>query len=176
VLKAGKAHAPALLEVVVEIAMEAPAERARQAEQAAIGTVLQQDPVEVVVELDAAGHASPCLFQPVDDVGQTVDPLDSRLGRLVERKRLQGGEDRPDLPNFGRIQRGQAKSPAGVRHQEAFPREPEQCFADGSTTDAQLRGDGGVAELGSSGYGSLLKAMQNLEIDLLTERSARDSG
>jgi hypothetical protein len=163
-----------LFEVVVEIAPEGPAQRAGQIEQPAVGAVLQQDPVEVVVELDAAGDVAASLLQPVNDAGQAIEPLTTGLGGLVERQRLQGSEDRSDLAQLGRIEWSKTEPPAGLRRQEALPGETQHGFADRRPADAQFDRDGNVTELDARDQESTLNALQDLKIDLLAEGSALD--
>jgi hypothetical protein len=166
VLKTGEAHASALLEVMVEIAPKAPAQSTYEAEQPSVRAVLEQDPVEVVVELDAAGDVAASLLQPTDDVGQAVEALGARIGGLVKCQRLEGGEDRPDLKELRRVERGQAEASPGVGGEQALTGETEQGFADRGAAYAEFGGDGGVAELGASRNGTSLNTLQDLEIHL----------
>ena len=133
----------------MEIAPKAAAEGADQTEQPPVRAVLEQDAVPLVVELDAAGDVAAGLLQPPDDVGQPLEPLGARIGRLVERQRLQRGQDGADLPQLGRIERGQAKAPPCLGRQQAFAGEAEEGLADRGPADAKLGGDGGIAELGA---------------------------
>ena len=96
--------------------------------------------------------------------------LGARLGGLVEREGLERGEDRADLPELGRGRGGPAGTASRLGGQQAFAGEPEQGLADRSSADAQLGGDGGVAQLGAGGDGAALNALQDLEIHLFAER------
>jgi hypothetical protein len=169
-LETGEAHAPASLEVVVEIASQRPAKSSDEGEQPAVGAVLQQDTMELLVELDTPGDVTPGLLQPPDDVGETLEAGRIRGGRLVERERLERGEDGADLAKLGPVEGGEAESSARLRRQQSFAGETEKGFPHGGAADPELAGDGGIANPRSAGDGALLNALKDLEIDLVAER------
>jgi hypothetical protein len=173
-LKAGEAHAAPSLEVVVEIAPQRAAKSSDEGEEPSVGTVLQEDSMKLVVELDTAGDVAPGLFQAPDDIGEPVQSRRIWRGRLVERERLEGGENGPDLTELGPIEGGQAESPAGLRGKQPFTGEAQECFPHRGPADPELAGDGGIADSGPAGDRSLLNALQDLKIDLLPEWRSRN--
>jgi hypothetical protein len=161
---------------VVQVAAETPAQGLEQSEQPAIGAALQEDAMKLIVQLHAGGDVASSLLQAPDDLAQAAELNVGRLGGLVEGQGFQRGEDRADVSQLNRGHLGQAKAAARLSGEHTLAGEPDEGFADWSAADAEFRGDGCVAELGSRGEASALNALEELEIDLVTERVPSDPG
>src|SRR5687768_11335063 len=123
--------------------------------------------MELLVELDAAGDIAPDQLQLPDDVGEAAQPLGDGLWGLVQRERLERGEDGAEVAQLRSVEGGEAKSSARLRGEQPFAGESEQGLADRGSADPQFGGNGGIANPGADGEVALLDALQDLEIDLL---------
>ena len=152
------------------------AERDNQVEQATVGARLEQHPVPLVFEIEAAGDVPAGLLEPPVHLAEAVEPVWRGWRLEAEGKGLQRAQDIPHLPQLGGIQGTHAEplSHGGIQH--ALPGELEQGLADGGSADAELGGEIAVADAGARREIAPLDTIEDLATDLVTKWGTRDHG
>ena len=108
--------------------------------------------------------------------GELVEAVGGEVGDQIDGERLQDRQDDPDLLQLVRRQGLDPEPAPYLRLQGALPGEADQGLANRSPADAELPGNLGVPDTGSGRQGAALNLLEQIEIDLVSQRRSGEHG
>ena len=174
VMLSGKCHSAGVPEVGPHVPPGHLPKVGDHGQEPLVGTTLEQGTVPLLVERDTPVGVAPGGSKLAVNLSEPSQPL--RRDRTGHRQgqTFEGGEYRAGFPHLRLVQRSDPEAPSHVGFDDPFPSEAEQSLADRRPAHSELSGNLGVPDAGTGGKIPTMDLLEQLPVDLVSERRSRD--